>query len=289
MSVAKEIVDLKDFVACNKCVCGYTEYGCVSSEEAGQDGTHWTVQGEKPKPSWLFKNARTGTLYLLQAKDSRLLWPSLTKPLNLIAWAHQQSSSAPGGSGNHSLDSSLLGIIPTGRWRSPAWDNELGYFEQECREGGNCQWQSLEAVWNAFQLSIKQRSVQLPSAGHPPLLSRAKLWCYPWSVFKVFLLLDESWNNVLVLDEPTNHLMPRWNLKRAPERIQVIPFATDFMKAGWIKSGDFNVNYQHKENRAVPFQILVTETFQGWVIGVGVKLSSGWFSNPGKPMTNYWV
>ena len=40
MSVSKKIADLKDFVARNKARVATREYGHVSSEEAGQDGTH---------------------------------------------------------------------------------------------------------------------------------------------------------------------------------------------------------------------------------------------------------
>ena len=208
------------------------------------------LQGEKPKPSFDFKMARTPGRFIFQTKDLQIGYDRpLTSPLNLTFERNQKVAIiGANGIGKTTLLKSLLGIIPPIAGQVERGDYlELGYFEQETA-GGNRQ-TPLEAVWDAFP-SLNQAEVRaaLARCGLTSKHIESQIQVLSGgeqAKVRLCLLMNRE-NNVLVLDEPTNHLDvdAKDELKRALQAykgsILMVCHEPDFYE-GWVDHiWDFN-------------------------------------------------
>ncbi|NMB04474.1 MAG: ABC-F family ATP-binding cassette domain-containing protein, partial [Tissierellia bacterium] len=166
--------------------------------------------GEKPKPVFPFKKARTPGPIIFQTRDLVIGYDRpLTQPLNLQMIRSQKIAIVgANGLGKTSLIKSLLGLIPAFAGTVERGDfMEIGYFEQELVDPGTdtC----IEHFWQEFpgytQYEVRaalakcglitnqiESQVRVLSGGEQAKVRLAKLINHP--------------SNVLVLDEPTNHL-----------------------------------------------------------------------------------
>lgn len=245
----KEIADLKDFVARNKARVA-TRNMAMSRQKKLDKMELIELQGEKPKPSFDFKMARTPGRFIFQTQDLKIGYDRpLTSPLNLTFERNQKVAIiGANGIGKTTLLKSLLGIIPPIAGQVERGDYlELGYFEQETA-GGNRQ-TPLEAVWDAFP-SLNQAEVRaaLARCGLTSKHIESQIQVLSGgeqAKVRLCLLMNRE-NNVLVLDEPTNHLDvdAKDELKRALQAykgsILMVCHEPDFYE-GWVDHiWDFN-------------------------------------------------
>ncbi|MCW6659965.1 ATP-binding cassette domain-containing protein [Aerococcaceae bacterium NML191292] len=205
----KEIAELKDFVNRNKARVA-TRNMAMSRQKKLDKMEIIELQGEKPKPQFDFKVARTPGRFIFQAKDLQIGYSTpLTKPLNLTFERNQKVAIiGANGIGKTTLLKSLLGIIPPVSGEVERGDYlEIGYFEQEVA-GGNRQ-TPLQAVWDAFP-SLNQAEVRaaLARCGLTAKHIESQIQVLSGgeqAKVRLCLLMNRE-SNVLVLDEPTNHL-----------------------------------------------------------------------------------
>ncbi|MDO4774330.1 MAG: ABC-F family ATP-binding cassette domain-containing protein [Aerococcaceae bacterium] len=205
----KEIAELKDFVNRNKARVA-TRNMAMSRQKKLDKMEIIELQGEKPKPQFDFKVARTPGRFIFQAKDLQIGYNTpLTKPLNLTFERNQKVAIiGANGIGKTTLLKSLLGIIPPVSGEVERGDYlEIGYFEQEVA-GGNRQ-TPLQAVWDAFP-SLNQAEVRaaLARCGLTAKHIESQIQVLSGgeqAKVRLCLLMNRE-SNVLVLDEPTNHL-----------------------------------------------------------------------------------
>lgn len=205
----KEIADLKDFVNRNKARVA-TRNMAMSRQKKLDKMNLIELKGEKPKPTFEFKTARTPGRYIFQTHDLEIGYDrALTSPLNLVFERNQKIAIIGANDiGKSTLLKSLLGIIPPISGQVERGDYlEIGYFEQEMT--GDKRQTPLEAVWQAFP-SLNQAEVRAALA-HVGLMAKhldsqiQVLSGGEQSKVRFCLLMNEE-HNVLVLDEPTNHL-----------------------------------------------------------------------------------
>ncbi|MDO4432589.1 MAG: ABC-F family ATP-binding cassette domain-containing protein [Aerococcaceae bacterium] len=205
----KEIAELKDFVNRNKARVA-TRNMAMSRQKKLDKMELIELQGEKPKPQFEFKVARTPGRFIFQAENLQIGYTRpLTQPLNLTFERNQKVAIiGANGIGKTTLLKSLLGMIPAINGSVERGDYlEIGYFEQEVA-GGNRQ-TPLEAVWDKFP-SLNQAEVRAALArcgltakhidSQIQVLSGGEQ-----AKVRLCLLMNEA-SNVLILDEPTNHL-----------------------------------------------------------------------------------
>lgn len=205
----KEIAELKDFVNRNKARVA-TRNMAMSRQKKLDKMELIELQGEKPKPQFDFKVARTPGRFIFQAKDLEIGYTqALTPKLNLVFERNQKVAIiGANGIGKTTLLKSLLGIIPAISGEVERGDYlEIGYFEQEVA-GGNRQ-TALEAVWNAFP-SMNQAEVRaaLARCGLTSKHIESQIQVLSGgeqAKVRLCLLMNKE-HNVLILDEPTNHL-----------------------------------------------------------------------------------
>ncbi|MCW6663474.1 ATP-binding cassette domain-containing protein [Aerococcaceae bacterium NML190073] len=205
----KEIAELKDFVNRNKARVA-TRNMAMSRQKKLDKMEIIELQGEKPKPQFDFKVARTPGRFIFQSKDLQIGYSTpLTKPLNLTFERNQKVAIiGANGIGKTTLLKSLLGIIPPVSGEVERGDYlEIGYFEQEVA-GGNRQ-TPLQAVWDAFP-SLNQAEVRaaLARCGLTAKHIESQIQVLSGgeqAKVRLCLLMNRE-SNVLVLDEPTNHL-----------------------------------------------------------------------------------
>lgn len=205
----KEIADLKDFVNRNKARVA-TRNMAMSRQKKLDKMDLIELKGEKPKPKFDFKVARTPGRFIFQAENLVIGYDApLTKPLNLTFERNQKVAIVgANGIGKTTLLKSLLGLIQPLQGNVEQGDYlELGYFAQEV-PGANRQ-TPLEAVWDAFP-SLNQAEVRAAlaqvglTAKH--IESQIQVLSGGEQAKVRFCLLMNRESNVLVLDEPTNHL-----------------------------------------------------------------------------------
>ncbi|MCW6666820.1 ATP-binding cassette domain-containing protein [Aerococcaceae bacterium NML190938] len=205
----KEIAELKDFVNRNKARVA-TRNMAMSRQKKLDKMEIIELQGEKPKPQFDFKVARTPGRFIFQSKDLQIGYNTpLTKPLSLTFERNQKVAIiGANGIGKTTLLKSLLGIIPPVSGEVERGDYlEIGYFEQEVA-GGNRQ-TPLQAVWDAFP-SLNQAEVRaaLARCGLTAKHIESQIQVLSGgeqAKVRLCLLMNRE-SNVLVLDEPTNHL-----------------------------------------------------------------------------------
>ena len=205
----KEIADLKDFVARNKARVS-TRNMAMSRQKKLDKMDVIELAAEKPKPEFLFKEARTPGRYIFQTKDLVIGYTeALSSPLNLSMERGQKIVlTGSNGIGKTTLLKSILGLIKPLFGSVELGDYlEIGYFEQEMSGDGSrtC----IEELWQEFpgftQYEVRsalakcglttkhiESMVKVLSGGEQAKVRLCKLINRP--------------TNILLLDEPTNHL-----------------------------------------------------------------------------------
>ena len=216
----KEIAELKDFVARNKARVA-TRNMAMSRQKKLDKMDIIELAGEKPKPEFNFKEARTPGRYIFTTKDLVIGYEEpLSSPLSLSMERGQKIViKGANGIGKTTLLKSILGII-----KPLSGDVELGdylsigYFEQEMDQ--NISTTCIEEIWNEFP-GFSQYEVRsaLAKCGlttkHIESLVKVLSGGEQAKVRLCKLINRES--NILLLDEPTNHLdvEAKEELKRA--------------------------------------------------------------------------
>lgn len=205
----KEIADLKDFVARNKARVA-TRNMAMSRQKKLDKMDVIELSGEKPKPEFRFKEARTPGRILFETKDLIIGYEDpLSKPLNLSMERGQKIVlTGANGIGKTTLLKSLLGLIPPLSGSVEQGDYlEIGYFEQEMSSdrGNSC----IEEIWEEFP-GFTQYEVRsaLAKCGLTTKHIESKVRVLSGgeqAKVRLCKLINRS-TNVLLLDEPTNHL-----------------------------------------------------------------------------------
>ncbi|MBE5890150.1 MAG: ABC-F family ATP-binding cassette domain-containing protein [Lachnospiraceae bacterium] len=205
----KEIADLKDFVARNKARVS-TRNMAMSRQKKLDNMDIIELDKDKPKPEFVFREARTPARYIFQTKDLVIGYDRpLTGPLNLEMERGQKIVlTGANGIGKTTLLKSILGLIPQISGTVTLGDYlEIGYFQQEMDQAvtNNC----IEEIWKDFpgmsQFEVRsalakcglttkhiESQVRVLSGGEQAKVRLCKL-------------INKD-TNILLLDEPTNHL-----------------------------------------------------------------------------------
>lgn len=205
----KEIADLKDFVARNKARVS-TRNMAMSRQKKLDKMDVIALSGEKPKPEFQFREARTPGRYIFQTKDLVIGYDEpLSSPLNLeMERGSKIVLTGANGIGKTTLLKSILGLIlPLSGSVEQGDYLEIGYFEQEMDP--DISTSCIEEIWKTFP-SYTQYEVRsaLAKCGlttrHIESLVRV-LSGGEQAKVRLCKLINQA-SNVLVLDEPTNHL-----------------------------------------------------------------------------------
>jgi len=205
----KEIADLKDFVARNKARVS-TRNMAMSRQKKLDKMDVIELASEKPKPEFLFKEARTPGRYIFQTKDLVIGYDEpLSSPLNLeMERGEKIVLTGANGIGKTTLLKSILGLTAPLSGSVEQGDYlEIGYFEQEMDQ--NISTTCIEEIWQEFP-SYTQYEVRsaLAKCGlttkHIESLVKV-LSGGEQAKVRLCKLINKA-SNVLVLDEPTNHL-----------------------------------------------------------------------------------
>lgn len=204
-----EINDLQDFIARNK--ARVATAGMARARQKKLDKMDIIeLDREKPKPEFLFRQARTSDKLIFQTEDLVIGYDRpLSKPLNLLLERGQRVAIVgANGIGKTTLLKSLLGEIPPISGGVSLGGNQfIGYFEQEIKEDNTntC----IEDVWNEFP-SMTQYEVRraLAKCGMTTEQLESKVYVLSGgeqAKVRLCKIMNRE-NNILVLDEPTNHL-----------------------------------------------------------------------------------
>ncbi len=205
----KEIADLKDFVARNKARVS-TRNMAMSRQKKLDKMEVIELAGEKPKPEFNFKEARTPGRYIFQTRNLVIGYDEpLSTPLNLEMERGQKITLiGSNGIGKTTLLKSILGLLKPLSGDVEQGDYlSIGYFEQEMAPDINTT--CLEEIWKEFpgytQYEVRsalakcglttkhiESKVRVLSGGEQAKVRLCKL------------INRET--NLLLLDEPTNHL-----------------------------------------------------------------------------------
>ena len=205
----KEIADLKDFVARNKARVA-TRNMAMSRQKKLDKMDVIELAGEKPKPEFHFKEARTPGRYIFQTSDLVIGYDEpLSTPLNLAMERGQKIALiGSNGIGKTTLLKSILGLIPPVSGSVEQGDYlHIGYFEQEMAPG--IETTCLEEIWQEFPSMIQYevRSA-LAKCGLTTkhIESKVKVLSGGEQAKVRLCKLINRESNILLLDEPTNHL-----------------------------------------------------------------------------------
>ncbi|MBR0430394.1 MAG: ABC-F family ATP-binding cassette domain-containing protein [Lachnospiraceae bacterium] len=207
----KEIAELKDFVARNKANVA-TRNMAMSRQKKLDKMDKIELAAEKPKPEFIFKEARTPSRVIFSTKELVIGYDKndpLSIPLNLEMQRKQKIVlTGANGIGKTTLLKSILGLIPLVSGTVYQGEFlEIGYFEQEMDQ--HISTTCIEEIWNEFP-SMNQGEVRsaLAKCGlttkHIESLCRVLSGGEQAKVRLCKLLNRET--NLLLLDEPTNHL-----------------------------------------------------------------------------------
>lgn len=205
----KEIADLKDFVARNKARVA-TRNMAMSRQKKLDKMDVIELAGEKPKPEFSFKEARTPGRYIFQTTDLVIGYSEpLSSPLTLSMERGQKIALiGSNGIGKTTLLKSILGLIPpiSGTVEQGDYLN-IGYFEQETAPG--IKTTCIEEIWQEFP-SMTQYEVRsaLAKCGLTTKHIESKVKVLSGgeqAKVRLCKLLNRE-TNILLLDEPTNHL-----------------------------------------------------------------------------------
>lgn len=216
----KEIADLKDFVARNKARVA-TRNMAMSRQKKLDKMDMIELAAEKPKPEFHFKEGRTTSRIIFEARDLVIGYDEpLSKPLNLTMERKEKVALiGANGIGKTTLLKSILGLIPLLSGEVEQGDYlEIGYFEQEMSgsEDNSC----IDEIWQEFP-SYTQYEVRsaLAKCGLTTKHIESRIMVLSGgeqAKVRLCKLLNRP-TNVLLLDEPTNHLdvAAKEELKRA--------------------------------------------------------------------------
>lgn len=224
----KEIADLQDFVNRNKARVA-TRNMAMSRQKKLDKMERIELQAEKPKPEFVFKEARTpgrvlfethGLVIGYRGEDNGSISEAagsavrpgdnvLSKPLDLTMERGQKIVlTGANGIGKTTLLKSILGLIPALSGTVEQGDHlEIGYFEQEMDQ--SVKTTCLQEIWETFP-GFSQTEVRgaLAKCGlttkHIESQIRVLSGGEQAKVRLCKLLNRET--NILLLDEPTNHL-----------------------------------------------------------------------------------
>ena len=216
----KEIADLKDFVARNKARVA-TRNMAMSRQKKLDKMDMIELAAEKPKPEFHFKEGRTTSRIIFEARDLVIGYDEpLSKPLNLTMERKEKVALiGANGIGKTTLLKSILGLIPPLSGEVEQGDHlEIGYFEQEMSGSGDNS--CIDEIWQEFP-SYTQYEVRsaLAKCGLTTKHIESRIMVLSGgeqAKVRLCKLLNRP-TNVLLLDEPTNHLdvAAKEELKRA--------------------------------------------------------------------------
>ena len=216
----KEIADLKDFVARNKARVA-TRNMAMSRQKKLDKMDMIELVAEKPKPEFYFKEGRTTSRIIFEARDLIIGYDEpLSKPLNLTMERKEKVALiGANGIGKTTLLKSILGLIPPLSGEVEQGDYlEIGYFEQEMSGSGDNS--CIDEIWKEFP-SYTQYEVRsaLAKCGLTTKHIESRIMVLSGgeqAKVRLCKLLNRP-TNVLLLDEPTNHLdvAAKEELKRA--------------------------------------------------------------------------
>lgn len=205
----KEIADLKDFVARNKARVA-TRNMAMSRQKKLDKMDVIELAGERPKPEFHFKEARTSGRILFETTSLVIGYDEpLSSALDLSMERGQKIVlTGANGIGKTTLLKSILGLIPPLSGTVSQGDYlEIGYFEQEMSEDKDrtC----LEEVWEEFP-GLTQYEVRsaLAKCGLTTKHIESKVRVLSGgeqAKVRLCKLINRE-TNLLLLDEPTNHL-----------------------------------------------------------------------------------
>ncbi|MDE6518354.1 MAG: ATP-binding cassette domain-containing protein, partial [Acetatifactor sp.] len=168
------------------------------------------LAGEKPKPEFRFREARTPGRYIFQTHDLVIGYGEpLSSTLNLEMERGQKIVlTGANGIGKTTLLKSILGLIPPLSGTVEQGDYlQIGYFEQEMDQ--NIDTSCIEEIWNCFP-GFTQYEVRsaLAKCGLTTkhIESKVKVLSGGEQAKVRLCKLINQETNVLLLDEPTNHL-----------------------------------------------------------------------------------
>ena len=216
----KEIADLKDFVARNKARVA-TRNMAMSRQKKLDKMDMIELAAEKPKPEFHFKEGRTTSRIIFEARDLVIGYDEpLSKPLNLTMERKEKVALiGANGIGKTTLLKSILRLIPPLSGEVEQGDYlEIGYFEQEMSGSGDNS--CIDEIWQEFP-SYTQYEVRsaLAKCGLTTKHIESRIMVLSGgeqAKVRLCKLLNRP-TNVLLLDEPTNHLdvAAKEELKRA--------------------------------------------------------------------------
>lgn len=205
----QEVEQLEDFIARNKARISTT--GRAKSRQKKLDKMELIEKPkEKPKATFVFREARTPSRFIVQAKDLVIGYDTpLTRPVSFnIERGQKIAIKGVNGLGKTTLLKTILGLIPPLSGSITLGDYlEPGYFEQE--ESSKNENTALEDVWQEYPgLTNYQVRQALAMCGLTSEHITSKVFVLSGGeAAKVRLckltLKDINW---LVMDEPTNHL-----------------------------------------------------------------------------------
>ena len=205
----KEIADLKDFVARNKARVA-TRNMAMSRQKKLDKMDVIELSGEKPKPEFHFKEARTPGRYIFTTSDLVIGYDEpLSSPLNLSMERGQKIALiGANGIGKTTLLKSILGLIPPLSGNVEQGDYlSIGYFEQEVK--GDNKTTCIDEIWAEFP-SYTQYEVRsaLAKCGLTTkhIESQVRVLSGGEQAKVRLCKLVNKETNILLLDEPTNHL-----------------------------------------------------------------------------------
>lgn len=205
----KEIADLKDFVARNKARVA-TRNMAMSRQKKLDKMDVIELAGEKPKPEFHFREARTPGRYIFQTSSLVIGYDEpLSSPLNLEMERGQKIVlTGANGIGKTTLLKSILGLIKPLSGSVEQGDYlSIGYFEQEMDQSitTTC----IEEIWKEFP-GYSQYEVRsaLAKCGLTTkhIESKVKVLSGGEQAKVRLCKLINRETNLLLLDEPTNHL-----------------------------------------------------------------------------------
>ena len=205
----QEIADLTDFVARNKARVA-TRNMAMSRQKKLDKMEVIELAREKPKPEFLFKEAKTAGKLIFETKDLIIGYDeALSRPINMTMERGEKIVLyGANGIGKTTLLKSILGLCPSFSGSVSLGDYlSIGYFEQEMTEDNpnTC----IEEIWKEFP-SFNQYEVRsaLAKCGLTTkhIESKVKVLSGGEQAKVRLCKLINRESNVLLLDEPTNHL-----------------------------------------------------------------------------------
>lgn len=205
----KEIADLKDFVARNKARVA-TRNMAMSRQKKLDKMDVIELAGEKPKPEFRFREARTPGRYIFRTNELIIGYEEpLSSPLNLEMERGQKIVlTGANGIGKTTLLKSILGLIPPISGSVEQGDYlSIGYFEQEMDQSISTT--CIEEIWKEFpgftQYEVRSALAKCGlTTKHIESLVKV-LSGGEQAKVRLCKLINRD-TNILLLDEPTNHL-----------------------------------------------------------------------------------